>query len=476
MNATSQKLPVKTKLLFGFGSIAYGVKDNGFAVFLLFYYNQVVGMRADLVSLAIAIALFADAFFDPLVGQLSDRTRTRLGQRHPWIYGSAIPIAIAWLLLWHPPETSGLTQFFYLLGTAMLVRFSLSLYEVPSLALVPELTRDYHERTSVLRFRFLFGWIGGLAMMFLAYAIFLIPSEKYPVGLLNIDGYSTFAIVGAIGMVIAVFVAGAGTHRRIIDAYRKTGKHPETAESFAQMITTFRFQPFLMLLFAGVFAFASQGLIFALMPYLFAHVWEFGAREFSLYSLILFLAIFTAFLLVAPISKWLGKPKAASRLMLISLLAGTLPYWLRLANVFPQNGSTLLLPALFTLIVISIAAGITVMILTFSMMADVTDAYEVDSAKRTEGLFSAGMFFMQKMVGGLGILMSGLIISIIHLPERATPGSVEPAIVDQLTLIFAVSLTIIGLIGAWAYSLFPLSEKDHVDRLEELAARDSFSA
>jgi len=92
MSTAPPKLPLKTKLLFGFGSIAYGVKDNGFAVFLLFYYNQVIGMRADLVSLAIAIALFADAFFDPLVGQLSDRTKTRLGQRHPWIYGSAIPI------------------------------------------------------------------------------------------------------------------------------------------------------------------------------------------------------------------------------------------------------------------------------------------------------------------------------------------------------------------------------------------------
>ena len=61
MTEASEKLPLKTKILYGFGSAAYGIKDNGFSVFLLFYYNQVIGMRADVVSLAIAIALFVDA-------------------------------------------------------------------------------------------------------------------------------------------------------------------------------------------------------------------------------------------------------------------------------------------------------------------------------------------------------------------------------------------------------------------------------
>ena len=79
MTEISKKLPLKTKILYGFGSAAYGIKDNGFSVFLLFYYNQVIGMRADVVSLAIAIALFVDALIDPLIGQMTDRTRTPIG-------------------------------------------------------------------------------------------------------------------------------------------------------------------------------------------------------------------------------------------------------------------------------------------------------------------------------------------------------------------------------------------------------------
>ena len=467
MTATSDKLPLKTKILYGFGASAYGIKDNGFSVFLLYYYNQVVGMRADVVSLAIAIALFVDAFIDPLIGQMTDRTRTPIGRRHPWLYGAAIPIAIAWLLLWHPPEASATLQFFYLLTMAMLVRITLSAYEVPSLAMLPELSRDYHDRTSTLRFRTLFGWASGLGIMVLAYGLLLVPSEKYPVGLLNVDGYSTFAIIGACIMAFAVLVSAISTHKRMVGRYKAEHSQPKTAEGFSEMLSAFRFSPFLLLMFAGVFAFTNQGLLFSMTPYLLTHVWEFGSAEMTLYSAVLFVGVIMAFLLVTPISKKFGKPKGAAFFTLFAVFAGTAPYWLRMID---EPGSPALMPILFTFLVIGIGAGISAMILTMSMMADVTDAYAFEVGKRTEGLFSSGMWFMQKMVGGMGILLSGLIISFIQLPAQAVPGSVDPAIVDNLALIFVSMVTAIGLAGTWAYTLFPLSEQDHSERLSKLAA------
>ena len=92
-------LPTRIKLANGFGSIAFGVKDNGFSVFLLIFYNQALGMEAWLVSLALVIALVVDAFVDPLLGNLSDRTYTRWGRRLPWLYLAAIPLGIAWYVL-----------------------------------------------------------------------------------------------------------------------------------------------------------------------------------------------------------------------------------------------------------------------------------------------------------------------------------------------------------------------------------------
>ena len=80
---SAPKLGLLTKFLYGTGSIGYGIKDVAFRSFLLLYYNQVVGVRAELVSFAILVALVVDAISDPVVGQWSDSIRPRLGRRHP---------------------------------------------------------------------------------------------------------------------------------------------------------------------------------------------------------------------------------------------------------------------------------------------------------------------------------------------------------------------------------------------------------
>src|SRR5690349_22901849 len=99
----SGAVDLRTRLFYGFGSIAYGIKDNGFRALLLIYYNQVVGLPANLVALAIMIALVVDSVFDPIIGQISDTWHSKWGRRHPFMYFAAIPSALSFLLLWNPP-------------------------------------------------------------------------------------------------------------------------------------------------------------------------------------------------------------------------------------------------------------------------------------------------------------------------------------------------------------------------------------
>ena len=94
------KLSLWTKLAYGVGAIAYGVKDNGFSFFLLIFYSQVIGVDARLVGLAMTIALIVDAIADPIVGYWSDNLRSRWGRRHPFMYAAAIPVAATYYLLW----------------------------------------------------------------------------------------------------------------------------------------------------------------------------------------------------------------------------------------------------------------------------------------------------------------------------------------------------------------------------------------
>ena len=144
MSDSGAALPFSTKFLYGFGSIAYGIKDNAFAYFLLFVYVQVFGLAPDLAGLAILIMLIFDAISDPLIGYISDNTKSRWGRRHPFMYGSIIPVSLTFFLIWDPPGgASDQMLFWYLLVMGIGIRTTITLYEIPSTALGPELTQDY---------------------------------------------------------------------------------------------------------------------------------------------------------------------------------------------------------------------------------------------------------------------------------------------------------------------------------------------
>ena len=99
----ADKPSVWLKMAHGSGAAAFGIKNNGFDYFLLFFYGTVVGLEPGLVGLAILIALVLDAISDPLVGYWSDNFRSRWGRRHPFMYASALPVALSYFLLWNPP-------------------------------------------------------------------------------------------------------------------------------------------------------------------------------------------------------------------------------------------------------------------------------------------------------------------------------------------------------------------------------------
>ena len=93
--AAEEARPRRTRLLYGLGTVAFGVKDQGFNALLMLFYNQVIGLPATWVGAAIMIAMVADALFDPLLGQYSDDFRSRWGRRQPFMYAAALPIALS---------------------------------------------------------------------------------------------------------------------------------------------------------------------------------------------------------------------------------------------------------------------------------------------------------------------------------------------------------------------------------------------
>lgn len=458
-------LPLRLKLTHGAGAIAYGVKDSGFSVFLLLFYNQVIGLDARAAGTAIMLALIVDAFIDPVIGQLSDATRSRWGRRLPWLYAAPLPLALAWLLLWHPPGGgSESAQLGWLFGMAVLVRMLVSMCEVPSVALVPELTRDYHERTLLLRYRFLFGWAGGLVLVVLAYAVFLRPTAGHPNGLTNIAGYGAFAAAGAALIAVSVIGSALGQHRAIV---ARLATQPMLAQShgWRAIIATVKTPAFLWLLGGALFAFMAQGVNFALTNYLLGYVWQFDAGEISLYALVLFASVVIAFIIVAPLSRRLGKRDAAiiggGWAMTINALlyAAYLLGWIAEGQPLP----------VYAMILAANAGTVITMILCSSMLTDVVEAAEVRTGRRAEGLFFAGFFFIQKCATGIGIFLAGQMLAGAGFPQNAEVGAVPEPVLDRLVLSYVVALVLIGLTAIAIIRRFPLGQQDHEARLATLS-------
>lgn len=469
----AERLPLRLKLGNGVGSIAYGVKDNGFAVLLLLFYSQVLGLEARLVGLILLVALLLDALVDPLVGYWSDKTHSRWGKRHPWMYAAILPMAGAWLMLWHPPQTSSNWLYGYLLLFAFLMRAAVSCYEIPALSVMPGLTSDYDERTSLTRWRYVFAWAGGLAMLMLAFGVFLVPSVRYPVGQLNIDGYGYYGWTGA-GLMVAAALAGAlSTHRRIARLDSSPAVHLPLGETVRKVAKTLANRAFLILLATTLLNYINVSMTFSTATYVLTYYWEMPQTGFLVYSIALFVGVIGAFMLVGFLQSRIEKRTGAVGCGLISLAFGLTPYLLRFAGLFPENGQPALIPVLFTLVTISNGLAVATGIMITSMAADIIEASQEKTGERTEGLFFSAYFFTQKCATGIGIFLAGSIVSASGFPAKARPGEVSAAVLDQFAFYFVIVLTVISLLATAMISRFPITRAEHEQRIAKLAALDN---
>jgi GPH family glycoside/pentoside/hexuronide:cation symporter len=458
-----------TKVFYGLGSVAFGIKDNGFAFFLLLYYNQVLGLPEAWVGFGIMLALIMDAIFDPVVGYVSDHLHSRWGRRHPFMYAAALPVGLSYYLLWNPPALPPAQLFAYFAVLAVLVRVLIACYEIPSSSLVAELTDHYDERTAILSYRYFFGWWGGLTVAVLAYSLFLTPDAAHPVGVLNPTGYQRYGLVAALLMAAAILTSAVGTHSFIPYLRRPPSLHrPGMRAALAELSQTLANRAFLWLFGAGIFGGMAAGITAALTIYFNTYFWELSSQEMSLLAMLNFVSAAVAFAVAPRLSVRFGKKAAALGSSLIVLVFGPTPIFLRLLGLFPDNGSPALLPTLAVMNTTLVTLFITASILITSMLADVVEDSEVSTGRRSEGVFFAANAFVQKSVSGVGIFASTLLLNAIGFPRGATPGTVDAEVVRSLGLIYAPAFVVLYLITLTCVSAYNISRTSHEANLARL--------
>lgn len=463
-----------TKVAFGFGSVSTGVTETGFNYFLLIFYSQVIGLDARLVGLAITLSLVFDAFIDPVAGYWSDNLRSRWGRRHPFMYAAALPVAITYAALWMPPSGLGDTGlFWYLLLLSIVIRICFTFYETPSSALLPELTYDYDERSSVQGLRLFFGWSGGNVMTVLMFvAIFpLFVTPAIPNGQFSRDAYVTYGLIAGVVVFVAIIVSALGTHSRIPLMRQAPPKRRLTLRTiFAEMWESLADRSFAALFGAAMLGAVATGLSAALTFYFTTFFWGFSSQQIGIITLGVFASALIGAMLAPIVSRRMGKRRGAMVIGLVAFLGAPLPIVLRLAGLLPPNGD----PSIFWIVLLTntIDTGLIICFqtLTAAMIADLVDQSELRTGRRSEGVFFAAITFVRKSVLGLGLIAASFILTSSGFPEGAKAGEVPADTLWRLGAYYVPTILALWMAMIAVLSTYKLGREDHERNLSALAA------
>jgi Na+/melibiose symporter-like transporter len=472
IDANGLKVTTRTRWSFASGGITRGVVENAH-YFVLVYYSQVLGLSPYLAGLAFGIGLVFDAITDPLVGYLSDNTRSRLGRRHPYLYASVVPLALTYFLLWHPPPSirEEMSLFIYLLICNSALNLSTTLFIVPAYATVAEITSDYEERTKLLsRFHAMASVVGN-GMSVAMYAIWLTPTPHIADGILNVEGYRQAGVFGTFLMAASILVFAIGLHRHIphMKTHPAPGS-PSPGQFYRQVYDVIHIPALRTIITSGALYWAGSGTYAALWVYIYSYFWEFTSQQISM----IVIPMVLGGLLLPPIMSGLATGREKKRVAVFGILGGSLvnvtPIALRLIGVFPENGTQ----ALFW---IMLTAGFfeTWLFLVFdvcwrSMTSDITEQLELTTGRRNEGVIMSTVTFTSKCSYAIGTLVAGTLLSLIAFPPETAVGAIALDVIFDLGLLYGPVVLAFYLLACYAISRYDISRAKFIDtvlRLDE---------
>lgn len=468
------RVPFGLKLVYAVGASAETIFGVAFNSFNFFFYTNILGVPGTLVGLAISIGLFFDAITDPLVGAWSDRWKSKLGRRHPFMFAAPLPVMLALFLIYEPPTGLGHYGLFaWLLVLSVIMRGAMTLFHLPHLALGAELSGDFTERTRVMSLNTLVGAFGAVAAIFTAYGYYFHATPQFENGLLNQAAYPSFAIgaalIGGAVMLCSTVFTMKVIPRLSINPPEQEGFTLKTF--FEDCVSAIRNRNYLVLLVGYLLLSATLGTRETIGLHMNTYYWELVPAQIKYFALFALVAPIIGFVASAPLHERFGK-----RAVIIGSLVGLLvfasaPVLLRIAGFFPANSSKLLFPTLIAFNTTWLSFGAVLLISVMSSLADIADEQELTTGRRQEGIFYAARSFFAKASSGLGHLLAGIAIDLIHFPVGAKPGTVPTDTVFHLGLIDGPVAIVPGIIAVFFYLRFRLTREQHAQIQAELQAR-----
>lgn len=440
------RLPKATKIAYSLGDHTLNVALSVLSLFYLFFLTEVAGLRPALASVVLLVGRAVDAFTDPLMGRLSDLTRSRLGRRRPYFLIGALPFGVSFAALFVAlPDASESARFVFYAAAYVLHTTASTVLSVPYIALLPELTLDYEERTSLSTYRSAASVVG---------TILAAVATKPAIGALG-GGAQGFLAVGAIyGVWLALPWSFVFLRTRERPEFQRAS-HTSFLDGLRLVVRHRAYRRLMSLYLCSRIAMDVVG---AMLIFYFTY-WLARPGDFEITMGLLLAAA------IASLPFWLRAAAGTDKRTLF--IAGST--WWAIAQIFFVV-ATPAWPA-WTIFALGSLAGVGYAVadlMPWSMLGDVVDADELRTEERREGIYAGFFTFLRKLAGASAVALAGLALDLAGFEGGTRPSARALETIRWLTGAAPAAFIVLGIVLARGY---PLSRERHAEVRRALERR-----
>ncbi|HMU45028.1 MAG TPA: MFS transporter [Chitinophagaceae bacterium] len=462
------KVPVLQKAAFGAGHLVNNLLPGSLGVFMFFLLTA-FGMDPFLAGLLGGLPRLYDAITDPIMGFISDNTKSRWGRRRPYIFTGAILCGVLFAVLWQlNPENTQMYNFWYFLILSLVYLTANTIFSTPLIGLGYEMSSDYNERTRLMAFS---QTIGQIAWMIVPWFWVLIANPNLFDS--QAEGVRKLSIiVGAIcillGVLPAIFCKEVDqTHLQNRAELSLKNIASNLKELFGNIVKISKNKPFMKLCGATFLVFNGFQMVasfsyFIIVFYMFKGDYGLAGNWPAWFSTVS--AFATAFLVI-PVISWMATHFGKRKAFIISTIISIIGYGLKWWGFHPGNPWLIFMP--IPLMSFGIGGLFTLMM---SMTADVCDLDELNNGMpRKEGTFGAIYWWMVKLGQALALVTGGLVLKLVGFDQTATIQAAET--ITKLRLADITIPAITAALAIWVMWKYDLTEEKAKQIKEELVSR-----
>lgn len=463
------RIPIQDKINYGMGNLSVGIAMQVVGTYLVFFSTVILGIPGVLVGLALGISVFWDAITDPLMGFISDVTKSkRFGRRHLYLLIGSVGIALTLLVMWViPPSLSTNLKFTLLFIDIILFKSFITVYVTPYTALGAELSSDYHERTSIQSIKTIFFLLGLAFVSVAGLYLFFQPSDAYTHGQLNPDSYRNIGIISAILVLTAAGICYQSTKKYIdvLNCNHIKDRQANNLTTFIQSLkSTIQNKAFRSVALCYMFTNLASAFLSNMGLHVFTYTFVLTSQQIAIILAVQFSVSIVSQPIWMLITRRMDKKPAIIVGLIFSICAGLI--FVLLVLLKDRIASQLIY--FFPYAILAGFGTGALFTIPLSMVVDTIDMDELQRGQRFEGFYFGSLTLYYKLSQAIAIFFIGILLDLIRFDSSLLHQS-------EFTLISLGLILAFGSILSFGFAylsirLYPL-DKDKVLEIQSDIAK-----